>query len=110
MVKELHEQALEKLKTVNVMPYLAALRAANEGAKDDVLNTNGCANYQWIPGFVELLKPKQHCHRWKCRPRLDANHHWIESDKRHLSELFVSEYHFRCFYFSEWNDNQCSHT
>ena len=59
MVKELHKQALEKLKTFNVTPYLIPLRAANTGAIDDVLNTNGCANYQWIPGFIELLKPKQ---------------------------------------------------
>lgn len=59
MVRELHEQALEKLKTFNVAPYMVALHAANEGAKNDVLNTNGCANYQWIPGFIELLKPKQ---------------------------------------------------
>jgi len=59
MVRELYDKAIEKMKSLNINIYLIALRSANQGAIDDVLNTNGCANYQFIPGFVELLKPKQ---------------------------------------------------
>lgn len=59
MVEELFKESLEKLKTFSIVSYLPALRAANTGAVDDVMNINGCANYQWIPGFIELLKPKQ---------------------------------------------------
>lgn len=54
-----YDKAIEKLKTFNVSPYLIPLRAANSGAIDDVLNTNGCANYQFIPNFVSEIKPKQ---------------------------------------------------
>lgn len=58
-LRELVDQSMEKLKTFNVAPYLPALRAANSGALEDVMNVNGCANYQFIPGLVELLKPSQ---------------------------------------------------
>ena len=58
-LQELVDQSLEKLKTFNVAPYMPALRAANSGAIEDVLNINGCANYQWIPGLLSLLKPLQ---------------------------------------------------
>lgn len=58
-IRELFEQGLEKMKNLNIHVYLVALRAANQGALEDVQNINGCANYQWIPGFVELIKPKQ---------------------------------------------------
>jgi predicted O-methyltransferase YrrM len=59
MVAEIHQHALEKLKTFNIAPIMPALRALNEGALEDVLNTNGCASYQYIPGLVEILKPSQ---------------------------------------------------
>ena len=58
-LKEIVDQSFEKLKTFNVKPCLPALRAANQGAIEDVLNTNGCANYQFFPGLIEIVKPKQ---------------------------------------------------
>ena len=59
MVRELVEQAIEKIQTFNVHAVMPALRKANEGAREDVLNINGCANYQWWPNFIEVVKPKQ---------------------------------------------------
>lgn len=56
---ELIEQSLLKLTSFHIDPILPALRNANDGAVRDVMNTNGCAYYQWTPGFLELLKPKQ---------------------------------------------------
>lgn len=50
---------MERLKTFDVHPLLPALRFANDGAVNDVMNINGCANYQWIIGVVDALKPKQ---------------------------------------------------
>lgn len=58
-LQELIDQSAEKLKTFNVRSFLPALRKCNQGALDDVLNTNGCAYYQWTPGLLEVLKPKQ---------------------------------------------------
>lgn len=58
-LQEIVDESLAKLKAFNVQPCLPALRAANEGAVEDVLNTNGCANYQFFPGLIEVLKPKQ---------------------------------------------------
>ena len=57
--KEVFDKGIEKLKTFNVRGLLPALRAANEGAMEDVLNTNGCALYQWSTCLVDELKPKQ---------------------------------------------------
>ena len=57
--KELHEKAMEKMKTFDVHAVLPALRKANDGAIEDVLNTNGCANYQWWPCLIEEVMPKQ---------------------------------------------------
>lgn len=59
MVKELVEKALERLKTFHINSFIPALRGLNDGAWEDVLNTNGVAYYQWIPGFLEELKPRQ---------------------------------------------------
>ncbi len=58
-LKQIHSESLEKMKEIGLKPYLLALRNANDGALNDVLNTNGCAYYQWTPGFIETLKPKQ---------------------------------------------------
>ena len=57
--KDVYQRGIEKMKSFSVKGVMPALRSANEGAIDDVLNTNGCAYYQWTPGVVELLKPKQ---------------------------------------------------
>lgn len=56
--KDVYDLGMKKLATFNVNQLLPALRMANEGAVNDVLNTNGCANYQWIVGVVDELKPK----------------------------------------------------
>lgn len=58
-LQTLVSESQEKLKEFSVRSYLPALRAANEGAVNDVLNTNGCAYYQWTPCLLEVLKPKQ---------------------------------------------------
>jgi len=58
-IKELADKTLDRLKTFNVNNVLPALRFANEGAIEDVLNTNGCAYYQWLPGLVDEIKPSQ---------------------------------------------------
>lgn len=58
-LKDITEESLERLKTFDVRPCLPALRAANEGAVEDVLNINGCANYQWWPIILEMLEPSQ---------------------------------------------------
>lgn len=55
----LTKTALSKMSEFDVRSVLPALRAANSGAVEDVLNINGCANYQWWPGFIELVRPKQ---------------------------------------------------
>lgn len=57
--KEIYQQGLDKLKEFNVRGVMPALRAANSGSIEDLLNINGCAYYQWIPGVIEILKPKQ---------------------------------------------------
>lgn len=57
--EEIYRQGLERMKSFKLTGVMPALRAANSGAVEDVFNTNGCANYQWIPGVVDLLKPKQ---------------------------------------------------
>ena len=58
-MRELIDQAIERIKTFNVHAVMPALRKANDGAIDDVLNTNGSAYYQWLPCLIELVRPKQ---------------------------------------------------
>ncbi len=51
------EEALSKLGKFMISP---AYRGIPEGVLDaDVLNTNGCAYYQWTPHFIDLIKPSQ---------------------------------------------------
>lgn len=57
--KDIYDLGIGRLKTFNLLPLLPALRACNSGAIEDVKNVNGCANYQWICGVVDELKPKQ---------------------------------------------------
>lgn len=59
IAQEVYDHGIEKMKTFSLVSYLPALRALNSGAMEDVRNTNGCANYQWIPGVLDFLKPKQ---------------------------------------------------
>lgn len=58
-LKELTDQTISKIKHFNIQAVLPALRVANDGAIEDVLNTNGCANYQWWPIFIDAVKPSQ---------------------------------------------------
>lgn len=57
--KEVYDLGMKKLETFDPHVLDEALTFANSGAKEDVLNSNGCAYYQWIVGVVEELKPKQ---------------------------------------------------
>ena len=57
--KDIYDIGIKKLSSFNVGLLMPALRAANDGAKQDVLNTNGCANYQWTTQIIDFLKPKQ---------------------------------------------------
>lgn len=58
-LEDIHKEALAKLKSYHVASIMPALRACNSGAIEDVLNTNGCAYYQYTPGLLEILQPKQ---------------------------------------------------
>lgn len=58
-LKELADKTIAKLKDTDLKTALVALRAANQGAVEDVLNTNGCANYAWWPQLIDEVKPKQ---------------------------------------------------
>jgi predicted O-methyltransferase YrrM len=53
------KKATERFKTFDVTSILPEFDLANEGAVRDVLNREACGYYQWIPGFIDLLKPKQ---------------------------------------------------
>lgn len=57
--QEITEKALKRSPSIDIQPYLVALRQANDGAINDVLNVNGCAYYQWVPYLLEVVKPKQ---------------------------------------------------
>jgi len=57
--REIYNLGLDKLKTFDLKSLLPALRFANQGAIGDVMNTNGCANYQWSSCIAKELKPKQ---------------------------------------------------
>ena len=56
---EISDTALKMLSALDIRALMPALRVANEGAVDDVLNTNGSAYYQWSMCLVDYLKPKQ---------------------------------------------------
>lgn len=59
VAKDICEKGLEGVKNFPIRAVLPALRLANEGAIDDVLNTNGCAYYQWLPCAIDYIKPRQ---------------------------------------------------
>ena len=58
-LQELTIQGLKKMEKFNIAGVMPSLAGLNDGALEDVLNVNGCANYQWIPGVIDILKPKQ---------------------------------------------------
>lgn len=57
--RELSALVFERLATFNVGQVMPALRKANDGALEDVLNINGSAYYQFMACLVDILKPKQ---------------------------------------------------
>jgi predicted O-methyltransferase YrrM len=57
--EELYTQGLAGIKDLSLQSIKICLRAANEGAIDDVLNINGNAYYQFLPCLIELVKPQQ---------------------------------------------------
>ena len=63
-LQETIDKTFERMKSFNHRVLLPALRASDnevyEGAIwDDVMNTNGCANYIFSTCLVDVLKPKQ---------------------------------------------------
>lgn len=59
MVKELYDDVNERMTYFTVHGLMPALRHCNGGALEDVLNTNGCAYYQWSTCLIDVMKPKQ---------------------------------------------------
>lgn len=57
--QDIFDIGIKRLKTFDGNVLLNALRGANAGAIEDVLNTNGNAYYQWITCLVEKIKPTQ---------------------------------------------------
>ena len=63
-LQEIIDETFEKMKMFKPQVLLPALRAADNDTYggtiwDDVMNTNGCANYQFSTCLVDLLKPTQ---------------------------------------------------
>jgi|GEM_PF-5513897 len=58
-LQEIVDKTFERSKSINPLEWMPALRMANDGAKEDVLNTNGCFNYVWSSALMDVVKPKQ---------------------------------------------------
>ena len=56
---DLYTRSMKRWESFDLRGVLPALRNANEGAMDDVRNTNGCRYYQLLPCLIEELRPKQ---------------------------------------------------
>lgn len=59
MVEGLVKRGLTLMEQTSIKNYLPALRNVSAGSLEDVLNTNGCAYYQWLPQLIRLIEPKQ---------------------------------------------------
>lgn len=57
--KEWYELGIKNMSKVNLTSTMLALRNAYEGAKEDVLNINGSAYYQWSMAIANIVKPQQ---------------------------------------------------
>ena len=57
--KEWYDKGMKRLDAFEADGLLPSLRYCNEGAIVDVLNTNGCAYYQWSTCLVDIMKPRQ---------------------------------------------------
>lgn len=58
-LQQLVDKTFERMSTFRIEGVIPALRAVNEGAMEDVLNTNGCAYYQFSTCLVEVMRPQQ---------------------------------------------------
>lgn len=62
-LKEIVDKTFERMKAFKMeglMPALRGIEGVYDGAVyDDILNTNGCANYQFSSCLIDILKPKQ---------------------------------------------------
>lgn len=57
--KEWYELGIKEMSHVNMIPAMTGLRKAYEGAKEDVMNVNGSAYYQWSAAIAQTKKPSQ---------------------------------------------------
>lgn len=57
--RELVDQANKKFDSFDIRGIMPALRGCNEGALNDILNRERSGYYQWTPGLIDVLKPKQ---------------------------------------------------
>src|SRR3990167_7640154 len=61
-LQEIVDKTFEKFKDFKIqalMPALHGIKPPFDGALEDILNINGCANYQFSACLIDLLKPKQ---------------------------------------------------
>ena len=58
-IKKIIDKSLQKLESFDVNLVLPELELANEGAIADVLNRTSCGYYQFTPGLIDELKPRQ---------------------------------------------------
>ena len=58
-MKDLLEKSIKDSESFPIRAIMPALRGLNSGALEDVLNTNGCRYYQWLPCFIDRVHPLQ---------------------------------------------------
>ena len=58
-LKDIVQKTKERMETFKIEGLLPALRGLNDGAMEDVLNTNGNAYYQFSTCLVDIMKPSQ---------------------------------------------------
>ena len=59
VAESITKQALILMAQTPITSFLPALKDVSVGSLEDVLNTNGCAYYQWVPQLIKLTSPKQ---------------------------------------------------
>ena len=59
MVKDIIEKTIMDSENFSMRSVMPALRLLSDGALEDVLNTNGCRYYQFLPCLIDNLKPTQ---------------------------------------------------
>ena len=58
-MEDLVNKCLERQQGYDIRNFMYALRACNEGAVNDVLNTYRSGYYQFLPCLMDQVKPKQ---------------------------------------------------